>query len=383
MPPPPPRVAPIPVEALTAAEMHEGQVAWIRDHQPANTKRAYGSSWNSWLTWCKVKGLPSFPAPPAQVSRYMQYLHEERGLKASTINSGHVSAIADMYKFSATPSPTRDQLVLASKRVIATMPNAVPVVHRKPIDPRDLTKVVEYAKGVLSGPGVTDTLLVRDVFMLVLMVAAFLRPSEAVAIRREHVAVSSEVLDDGRPVTVLTLFIPRSKTDQEGNGASVVLGKAATDACPLAWYDRWAAVCNREHRYLLHDPRGEKDTSKPLSSATPKFRIRALLARAGVADPDSYCGHSPRPTGATAASRSGIATRVLKRHGRWKSDAVYVYVHDNLEEKLAVSAAALPASSRFALAPAAPNSPAPAPAAVPPPAAPAPPPAPRPAGILM
>ena len=55
-------------------------------------------------------------------------------------------------------------------------------------------------------------------------------------------------------------------------------------------------------------------------------------------DPTVKIGtHSMRAGGATLAANSGIAERLLKRHGRWRSDAYNNYVADSLENKLQVT----------------------------------------------
>jgi hypothetical protein len=70
-----------------------------------------------------------------------------------------------------------------------------------------------------------------------------------------------------------------------------------------------------------------------LGHKTPNGILKKLLIRIGV-DHSAYGSHSCRKGGCTAAARAGIEVRVLKRHGNWKSDAVYTYIHESLEEKL-------------------------------------------------
>ena len=51
--------------------------------------------------------------------------------------------------------------------------------------------------------------------------------------------------------------------------------------------------------------------------------------------------HSLRRGGATAAAKAKVRTHVIKRHDRWASDAVYLYIVDAIEEQLGLSAAVL------------------------------------------
>ena len=56
-----------------------------------------------------------------------------------------------------------------------------------------------------------------------------------------------------------------------------------------------------------------------------------------VCDINRYCLHSLRSGGTSAGANRGISDRMLKRHGRWVSDAVNGYVKDSVEERLKVS----------------------------------------------
>ena len=55
-------------------------------------------------------------------------------------------------------------------------------------------------------------------------------------------------------------------------------------------------------------------------------------------DISDFSTHSLRTGGASAAVNAGVADRVFKRHGRWKSvSAKNGYINDNLESRLSVS----------------------------------------------
>ncbi len=66
--------------------------------------------------------------------------------------------------------------------------------------------------------------------------------------------------------------------------------------------------------------------------------VKANIVGLGV-DPKTFGSHSLRAGGATEAATKGVDTYLIKRHGRWKSDAVYLYIHDTIKEKLKVSSA--------------------------------------------
>jgi hypothetical protein len=67
--------------------------------------------------------------------------------------------------------------------------------------------------------------------------------------------------------------------------------------------------------------------SNPLSDQIFSQRLRSLISRCiTTADPKQYAGHSFRRGGATALHLAGVPESDIKRHGRWKSDAVRLYM---------------------------------------------------------
>jgi len=64
--------------------------------------------------------------------------------------------------------------------------------------------------------------------------------------------------------------------------------------------------------------------------------VKRWLKRIGV-NPKEYGSHSLRRGGTTAAAKN-VPTHLLKRHGRWRSDAVFLYIEDDLAQQLSVTA---------------------------------------------
>ena len=77
-----------------------------------------------------------------------------------------------------------------------------------------------------------------------------------------------------------------------------------------------------------------------LAKSAPCSLVKNWRARIKV-DPKGFDSHSLRRGGATAAAQAHVKMHVLKRHGRWLSDAVYMYIVDGPEEQLGVSQAVL------------------------------------------
>ena len=97
---------------------------------------------------------------------------------------------------------------------------------------------------------------------------------------------------------------------------------------------------------LFNQLMGDRPTGKtfvdtngaPLHSTTLNAILKKLLARhLPNIDASLYGFHSLRKGGCSEAARKGVELLLLKRHGNWKSDAVFFYIKSSLEERLSVA----------------------------------------------
>ena len=343
---------------------------WNELHTPQNTRRTYETYRRQFHEWCGHNGFRPVPADPIAVARFIQFcatdertLGSGRALSKGTITHAVPSAIADEHKRAGLQSPTSSPIVAMALR---TAQRAAP--HGRG-SKRPLT--TDLLKRMFAAPlsaGESELLRLRNRSLVLLMQAAFLRESEAVALRASDVSVEkwpvSGHADDGRggavasggaggggggaatTTNVLLIRIVRSKTDQFERGDTVVVADNDGDRClrPTQTYVEWR---DQHELSTLFDEAAESEwafpdltTGRALSPDTPRGIIKRWLSAIGE-DPTLYGGHSARSGGATSAASQGIAMHLLKRHGRWRSDAVYVYIHDSVEDRIAVSRAAL------------------------------------------
>lgn len=182
-----------------------------------------------------------------------------------------------------------------------------------------------------------DTLIARDLTMMVLAFSAFLRFDELVSLRFCDVVVFEDHL---------VLNILKSKTDQYRQGSQVLVSKGVTSACPYSMYIRYIKLVEfsnfPEHFYLFR-PVFRSGSICKLIYKNKKLSYSAaresILKHVRVVCPDCNIGlHSFRSGGATVAANADISDRCLKRHGRWKSDSSKDgYIVDSKEKRLAVS----------------------------------------------
>jgi hypothetical protein len=120
-----------------------------------------------------------------------------------------------------------------------------------------------------------------------------------------------------------TVILPTSKTDPFRKGTAIQLASSPSSSiCPV-----------NALRHLFN--RFPRDPSHPLFSRTfgPFNRqyvvdkVKELLLRAGITTV-GFSGHSLRKGAAVSAAANGISKDDIKLLGRWKSDAVDVYINE-------------------------------------------------------
>jgi hypothetical protein len=197
--------------------------AWIRENGVPNTDRAYSTYDKQWNEFCLSIGIQPLLAGPEHVVLFMKNL-TKGVLRISTINSVALSAIANNFKLLDRTSPTASKLVRQAKKVVER--TAKPAGPGKlPLPPAYVVAMVESSSGSL----IDD----RDNFLISLMMAGFLRESEAADLEDADVWLS---IQDG--IEMLLVLVNKSKTDQERRGHTIVIGAASdlTKACPIALY---------------------------------------------------------------------------------------------------------------------------------------------------
>jgi len=172
--------------------------------------------------------------------------------------------------------------------------------------------------------------------MCVIAYSGFLRFDELSHIKLEHLTFT----DDG-----VIIFIPSSKTDIYREGKQVLICKGRSVACPvniLKQYLSLSQVTSDEFifRSLSKTKDGFKlrEQNKPISySRTREIMLQSLKPIVGN-DISKFGVHSFRAGGVSTAANAGIQDRLLKKHGRWKTDvAKDGYVKENNQSLLSVS----------------------------------------------
>lgn len=224
----------------------------------ANSKRAFLADLTVWRDWCWRCGIEVAQATPQHVVQFLQqcsqpWVHDASGrvkihpdgsrvknpdLRAVATLARYLVNIATAYRWADLPSPTQSELVkLEMKALRRARGMAQKQAHPLRFKGEVQDLVHDMPSGVcilrlLSAPhrdwtGRVDWLGLRDRAMLLVAYDTALRASELVAIEVEHIEGPAP---DGSGL----LFIPRSKTDQEGEGRHAYLSRKTMEAI-AAW----------------------------------------------------------------------------------------------------------------------------------------------------
>lgn len=142
------------------------------------------------------------------------------------------------------------------------------------------------------------------------------RRSELVGLQWEQV----RFVNDGMIIT-----LPRSKTDQVGEGAHCVIPFGNSERCPvqalLEWRSQSKLWSGAVFRRLS---KTGTISDKPISSDYCNRLLRLVIADAGIPNAELYPAHSLRRGFATEAARLGASTPSIQRHGRWQTTRIVV-----------------------------------------------------------
>lgn len=124
------------------------------------------------------------------------------------------------------------------------------------------------------------------------------------------------------------IVLPRSKTDQTGEGMVRAIPRSAGALCPVTALERWLELSGIESGPVFRPVNRHGGVlGVALSSSAVSEIVKSCCKAAGIADWDAYSGHSLRSGMATSASRAGANFANIKRQGGWRSDhTVWEYI---------------------------------------------------------
>ena len=260
-----------------------------------NTRKAYDSDLKHFLNWGG-----DIPAGPELVAAYLADHADEHAFatlqrRLATISRAHTSR--------GLETPTTSALVKATLRGIGR-------VHGK--RQKRVTAITTKKLKTLIAPLGNYPKDLRDKALLLIGFAGAFRRSELVSIDVNHI----EWLSDR---TVITL--PRSKTDQMGEGRTVVIPCGSNGDCPVQALKDWLDTAGITEGPVFRSVSRYSRALKRLSTNAVATIIKERAAAVGL-DPEKVSGHSLRAGFDTTAAMLGAPAWKIKQHTGHATDAM-------------------------------------------------------------
>ena len=122
------------------------------------------------------------------------------------------------------------------------------------------------------------------------------------------------------PTIMIRVKLKKSKTDQLGKGADIMIGRTDCVLCPVT-----AVLSYMMLRGSSQGPFFRCNDGQPLTKAKFIHHVREALQTARLPY-SSFAGHSFRIGAATTAARVGVEDSTIRMLGRWSSGAFLSYI---------------------------------------------------------
>ena len=273
----------------------------LESAQSENTRKNYASQVGKFRTWCEQEEFPYLPTQPEVLAAYAAELADD-GKSMSTIRLA-VAAIVDAHRRVGLESPQTAGVTETLRGLSRQL--GVSQKQARPLDADALAAIRATALNPRKSRGgsfeTEETALRRgrpDIALASVMSDAGLRISEAAALRWRDVLAA----EDGAGL----VYIERSKTDQTGEGAYVVVTPDTLTALKQLSQDTEAWT--------------DDDLVFGLSMSQISRRVDSMARAAGLGE--GYSGHSGRVGLAIRMTRRGAPLQAVQTHGRWKSPSM-------------------------------------------------------------
>ena len=292
----------------------------MRQSKAPRTRAAYACDWRQFTRWCAEHQQVPLPASVPTVVAYLSY-QASIGRKTTTMGR-HLISISLAHKSAGFDSPTATvpvrEAMKGFRRLLGTKRTKKTAIRRD-----DLKRIF----AAMDDPA--HPLSIRDRALLLLGFSGAFRRSELVAIRVEDL----EFVPDG-----VTVTIPKSKTDQEGQGRKVAIHRGSA-LCPMKALQNWLKTAEIKTGYVFRVVHWRGVVGKAVISGPMVGRIVQKYASSIGKDGKQYGGHSLRRGFCTGAAKAGATeVQIMAVTGHRSSAMAREYVEESQLYELNTSA---------------------------------------------
>lgn len=280
-----------------------------------NTRKAYRQDIRHFMQW---GGL--LPTTSDVIVRYLQ-VHAEQ-LNSRTL-ARRLTALKNWHVYQGFADPTTHPFV---KKILTGIQH----LHGRPKEKapaltlEQLIKMVQFLNKKDSLDALRNNALLQVGFF-----GAF-RRSELVKIKFEEINFVPEGME---------IIIPRSKTDQIGEGQISAIPYGDSIVCPVTALKNWCELAHIQSGFIFRAiNRFGNMSESALTTQSVNLIIKSIAFACEFPQAEKFSSHSLRRGFATTASKKGAPFVSIMRHGRWRHEGTvlgYIEEGQRFEENAA------------------------------------------------
>ena len=278
-------------------ELADAQKSYLQKATANNTRRAYQAA----IRQYELHG-GLLPATEQAVAHYI-------ALRATALNprtiSLHLTALSNWHTYQKLSDPTQTPQI---RKLMAGIyrEHGQPKRKAKALHPEHIEKMVEICFKDQSLQSIRNNALIQVAFF-----GAF-RRSELADITVEHLHFDSNGM---------LILVPKSKTDQTGEGKIKALPYGNNNICPVTAMRSWLDAAGIGEGFVFKSiNRWGQIQQKQLHPDSINTILKSLATRCGFDFINFVSSHSLRRGFATSAANAGAEFIEIKRQGGWISD---------------------------------------------------------------
>lgn len=314
---------------MEVAIAHKGEVAawtihagdlldYAKKSKSERSLKGYAVGWKRFVDWCKGYGYKPFAPPHSSheflVGLFVADMAKTLSLKVSSIEA-YLAGIRHFYAEYGVEVDTRHKEIRKALSGIKRE-QGTRVARKDPL-------ASESVKRIVGAIDQEAPIGIRDRALILLGFAGAFRRSELVAIDFEHLSFAVEGV---------SVFIPKSKTDQHGEGRYVDIAFAKDEnCCPVRALKEWIAYAGiTSGAVFLQVYKGAKVMPQRLSDQSVALVLKKRCKDVGI-DGD-IAGHSLRAGHVTAAIKKGVSeVWIMRQTGHTSINTLKKYERMNRE----------------------------------------------------
>lgn len=281
------------IEEIKSSKITLPDKNYIQAATSDNTRKAYRSDIRHFIKWGGKL--------PCAADEVICYLHAFADHLNFRTLSRRVTAIKNWHIYQDHADPTANPLV---KKTLTGIKNThgQPKAKAPPLTLEQLSKITQHLQQSTHWMDARNNGLIQIGFF-----GAF-RRSELVAICWEDIQFVKEGIE---------ILIPKSKTDQGGEGQVCAIPFGNDILCPVTALKNWQQQVKTNEGFVFQKSR---KSNEPIKPSQVNQILKSVATACQLPQADQYSSHSFRRGFATEASKKGAPFGAIMRQGRWRHE---------------------------------------------------------------